>query len=189
MEAFERHWESLSKIVSSLWIVLQAPLAPQKEKFALTGSLGEPGADPLEVHIYRRGKFDGYGDALQIHESLPLARRPRDRILFANTDSIGPVPTIPTAISGHPSRDGRHNRRCNAELMPYGGKKSLFDPVVVSGANQSPSPSRSPACRALFLGWETLMPSLSGNAPHGSFVRATLPNGRGSVTNSELWKR
>jgi monoamine oxidase len=60
--------------------------------------LGKPDADPLEVHIYRRG-HPMYMATPGNHTSvLPLARRPVDRIFFANTDSIGPVSTTSTAI-------------------------------------------------------------------------------------------
>jgi flavin-dependent amine oxidoreductase len=54
--------------------------------------------DPLEVHIYRRGHpmyMVTPGNHTQV---LPLARRPMQRIFFANTDSIGPVSTTSTAI-------------------------------------------------------------------------------------------
>jgi protoporphyrinogen/coproporphyrinogen III oxidase len=54
--------------------------------------------DPLEVHIYRRGHpmyMVTPGNHTQV---LPLARRPMQRVFFANTDSIGPVSTTSTAI-------------------------------------------------------------------------------------------
>jgi protoporphyrinogen oxidase len=54
--------------------------------------------DPLEVHIYRRGHpmyMVTPGNHTQV---LPLARRPFQRVFFANTDSIGPVSTTSTAI-------------------------------------------------------------------------------------------
>ena len=60
--------------------------------------LGKPDTDPLEVHSYCRGHpmyMPTPGNHTRV---LPLARRPLDRIFFANTDSIGPVSTTSTAI-------------------------------------------------------------------------------------------
>jgi monoamine oxidase len=60
--------------------------------------LGKPTADPLEVHIYRRGHPMYMATPGNYTRVLPLARRPLDRVFFANTDSIGPVSTTSTAI-------------------------------------------------------------------------------------------
>jgi monoamine oxidase len=55
-------------------------------------------ADPLEVHIYRRGHplyMSTPGNFTQVQ---PLTRRPMERIFFANTDSEGPISTTAHAI-------------------------------------------------------------------------------------------
>jgi hypothetical protein len=52
----------------------------------------------LEVHIYRRGHPMYMATPGNYTRVLPLARRPLDRVFFANTDSIGPVSTTSTAI-------------------------------------------------------------------------------------------
>lgn len=55
-------------------------------------------ADPLEVHIYRRGHplyMSTPGNCTQV---LPLARQPMERVFFANTDSQGPVSTTAEGI-------------------------------------------------------------------------------------------
>jgi protoporphyrinogen/coproporphyrinogen III oxidase len=50
-------------------------------------------ADPIEVHIYRRG-HPMYMSTPELYtEVQPLARHPMDRVFFANTDSEGPVST------------------------------------------------------------------------------------------------
>jgi protoporphyrinogen oxidase len=60
--------------------------------------LAKPDTDPLEVHIYCRGHPMYMATPGNYTRVLPLARRPLDRIFFANTDSIGPVSTTSTAI-------------------------------------------------------------------------------------------
>jgi protoporphyrinogen oxidase len=55
--------------------------------------------DPVEVHIYRRGHpmyMVTPGNYTQVQ---PLARRPLDRVFFANTDSEGPVSSTSTGIT------------------------------------------------------------------------------------------
>lgn len=55
-------------------------------------------ADPLEVHIYRRGHplyMSTPGNFTQVQ---PLTRCPMERIFFANTDSEGPISTTAHAI-------------------------------------------------------------------------------------------
>ena len=60
--------------------------------------LAKPDIDPLEVHISCRGHPMYMATPGNYTRVLPLARRPLDRIFFANTDSIGPVSTTSTAI-------------------------------------------------------------------------------------------
>ena len=54
--------------------------------------------DPVEVHIYRRGHPMYMVTPGNYTQVLPVARRPMQRVFFANTDSIGPVSTTSTAI-------------------------------------------------------------------------------------------
>ena len=58
----------------------------------------ETNAEPIEVHIYRRGHplYQSLpGNYTQI---LPLTRQPMERVFFANTDSEGPVSTTAEGI-------------------------------------------------------------------------------------------
>jgi monoamine oxidase len=48
-------------------------------------------ADPIEVHIYRRGHPMFMANPGTFTQLIPAARQPMDRIFFANTDSNGPV--------------------------------------------------------------------------------------------------
>ena len=59
-----------------------------------------PGSDdtPLEVHIYRRGHPMYMVTPGNFTKTLPIVRRPMERIFFANTDSEGPVSTTSTGI-------------------------------------------------------------------------------------------
>jgi len=54
--------------------------------------------DPLEVHIYRRGHPLFMSTPGNFTQVLPLARRPMERIFFANTDSEGPESTTSQAV-------------------------------------------------------------------------------------------
>jgi len=55
-------------------------------------------ADPIEVHIYRRG-HPMYMSTPRLYTQIqPLARQPMDRVFFANTDSQGPESTTNEAI-------------------------------------------------------------------------------------------
>jgi protoporphyrinogen oxidase len=57
------------------------------------------GVDPVEVHVYRRG-HPLFMSTLGLYKDIqPLARRPIDRISFANSDSEGPQPTIGGAVA------------------------------------------------------------------------------------------
>jgi oxygen-dependent protoporphyrinogen oxidase len=55
-------------------------------------------ADPVEVHIYRRGHPLYMSMPKLYTEVQPLARHPMDRVFFANTDSEGPESTTNQAI-------------------------------------------------------------------------------------------
>jgi len=60
-----------------------------------------PGSDvmPLEVHIYRRGHPMYMVTPGNFTKTLPIVRRPMERVFFANTDSEGPVSTTSTGIT------------------------------------------------------------------------------------------
>jgi monoamine oxidase len=55
-------------------------------------------AEPLEVHIYRRGHPMFMSTPLTYTQVIPAARRPAGRIFFANTDAAGPVSTTAGGI-------------------------------------------------------------------------------------------
>ena len=57
-----------------------------------------PGAEPVEVHIYRRGHPMYMVTPGLFTQVQPLVRHPMARVFFANTDSEGPVSTTSTAI-------------------------------------------------------------------------------------------
>jgi protoporphyrinogen oxidase len=54
--------------------------------------------DPVEVHIYRRGHPLYMSTPGLYTQVQPLARRPMDRVFFANTDSEGPESTTSEGI-------------------------------------------------------------------------------------------
>jgi hypothetical protein len=63
-------------------------------------------ADPLEVHLYRRGHPMYMPVPGNFTKTIPLASQPMDRVFFANTDSIGPVSDISQAVvAGHRGAD------------------------------------------------------------------------------------
>jgi protoporphyrinogen oxidase len=55
-------------------------------------------ADPVEVHIYRRGHPLYMSTPGLYTQVQPLARHPMDRVFFANTDSEGPESTTNAGI-------------------------------------------------------------------------------------------
>jgi protoporphyrinogen oxidase len=55
-------------------------------------------ADPLEVHIYRRGHPMFMAAPGNYTQLIPAARHPMERVFFANTDSTGPVSLTSGAI-------------------------------------------------------------------------------------------
>ena len=56
------------------------------------------GANPVEVHFYRRGHPMFMASPGLFTKVIPVASQPLDRIFFANTDSIGPESEISTAV-------------------------------------------------------------------------------------------
>ena len=54
--------------------------------------------DPVEVHIFRRGHPMFMVTPGNFTHTLPIVRKPFDRVFFANTDSQGPVSTTTGAI-------------------------------------------------------------------------------------------
>jgi monoamine oxidase len=59
-------------------------------------------AEPIEVHLYRRGHPMYLPVPGNFTKTIPLASQPMDRVFFANTDSIGPVSDISAAVvAGH----------------------------------------------------------------------------------------
>jgi monoamine oxidase len=96
-----------------------------------------PGSDanPIEVHLYRRGHpmmVSAPGIYTQV---LPAARHPMERIFFANTDSEGSVSTTEGAIvAAHRSVEdvrrlfaGRAAASAAIELKPSIGHASIAD--------------------------------------------------------------
>jgi protoporphyrinogen oxidase len=55
-------------------------------------------AEPVEVHFYRRGHPLFLSLPGTFTKSIPAANKPLDRIVFANTDSIGPESDLPGAV-------------------------------------------------------------------------------------------
>jgi len=56
-------------------------------------------ADPLEVHVYRRGHPMYMVNPGLYTKIQPVVRQPMDRVFFANTDSEGPVSTTASGIN------------------------------------------------------------------------------------------
>ncbi len=67
-------------------------------------------ADPLEVHIYRRGHPMFMATPGTYTQLIPAARQPMERIFFANTDSAGPVSMTSGAIAAAHRAIGEMNR-------------------------------------------------------------------------------
>jgi monoamine oxidase len=64
------------------------------------------GAEPIEIHLYRRGHPMYLPVPGNFTKTIPLACQPMDRVFFANTDSVGPVSDISAAVvSGHRGAD------------------------------------------------------------------------------------
>jgi monoamine oxidase len=60
--------------------------------------LPELGAEPTEVHFYRRGHPIFLSTPGTFTKVIPAANRPLDRIVFANTDSVGPESVLGGAV-------------------------------------------------------------------------------------------
>jgi len=67
-------------------------------------------ADPVEVHIYRRGHPMFMAAPGTYTKLIPAARQPMGRIFFANTDSAGPVSTTSGAIEASQRAIGEMKR-------------------------------------------------------------------------------
>ena len=55
-------------------------------------------AEPIEVHFYRRAHPMFLPTPGTFTKVIPAANQPLDRIYFANTDSIGPISELPSAV-------------------------------------------------------------------------------------------
>jgi hypothetical protein len=55
-------------------------------------------AVPLEIHFYRRGHPMFVPRPEMFSKIIPRARKPLERVFFANTDSVGPVSDISNAV-------------------------------------------------------------------------------------------
>jgi monoamine oxidase len=55
-------------------------------------------AEPIEVHLYRRGHPMFMPTPGTFTKVIPAANQPLDRIFFANTDSVGPVSEVSGAV-------------------------------------------------------------------------------------------
>jgi monoamine oxidase len=64
----------------------------------VTKTLPDTQAEPIEVHIFRRGHPMFMAIPGNSTHTLPQVRKPFDRIFFANTDSQGPISTTTGAI-------------------------------------------------------------------------------------------
>jgi hypothetical protein len=60
----------------------------------------QPGFDavPLEIHFFRRGHPMFVPRPEMFSKIIPRARKPLERVFFANTDSVGPVSDIAAAV-------------------------------------------------------------------------------------------
>lgn len=67
-------------------------------------------ADPVEVHIYRRGHPMFMATPGTYTKLIPAARQPMERVFFANTDSMGPVSTTSGGITAARRAIGEMNR-------------------------------------------------------------------------------
>jgi hypothetical protein len=55
-------------------------------------------AQPLEIHMYRRGHPMFLPTPGTFTKVIPAANQPLERIVFANTDSVGPVSDVSGAV-------------------------------------------------------------------------------------------
>lgn len=55
-------------------------------------------AQPIEIHMYRRGHPMFLPAPGTFTKTIPAANQPLERIVFANTDSVGPVSDAPGAV-------------------------------------------------------------------------------------------
>ncbi|MGB0033884.1 MAG: FAD-dependent oxidoreductase [Candidatus Acidiferrales bacterium] len=79
--------------------------------------LPEANAEPIEVHLYRRGHAVFLSSPGTYTKTIPAARRPLDRIAFANTDSLGPESLVYAAVeAAHRSAEWAIKRISGASL-------------------------------------------------------------------------
>lgn len=83
--------------------------------------LPQTNADPIEVHIYRRGHPMYKATPGNFTQVLPLTRQPMERVFFANTDSEGPVSTTDGGIVAA----RRAVKECEAMLAGKGMAKAM----------------------------------------------------------------
>jgi monoamine oxidase len=55
-------------------------------------------AQPVEIHMYRRGHPMFLPTPGTFTKTIPTANQPLERIVFANTDSVGPVSDVSGAV-------------------------------------------------------------------------------------------
>ncbi len=72
-------------------------------------------AEPVEVHLFRRGHPMYLPVPGNFTRRIPVANKPMDRVFFANTDSMGPVSDISQAVvAGHRGADWSIKRLANS---------------------------------------------------------------------------
>jgi len=75
-------------------------------------------AEPLEVHVYRRGHPMYMSSPGTYKKLIPAARQPAGRIFFANTDSEGPVSTTAGGIDSARRSVDEMKRMLNGKTVP-----------------------------------------------------------------------
>jgi monoamine oxidase len=74
-------------------------------------------AAPLEIHMYRRGHPMFLPTPGTFTTTIPAANQPLDRIVFANTDSIGPISDVSGAVeAAHHAAEWTEKRLKGATL-------------------------------------------------------------------------
>ena len=83
--------------------------------------LPETQADPVEVHIYRRGHPMFKSKPGNYTRVLPLTRQPMERVFFANTDSEGPLSTTEGGITAARRAVKEYQSMLSHQSSPRGG--------------------------------------------------------------------
>src|SRR5260370_33337400 len=81
--------------------------------------------DPIEVHIYRRGHPMYMSTPGLYGQAQPLARRPTERVFFANTDSEGPESTTHESILASQRAAKHAETRLAGEVASSGSARVL----------------------------------------------------------------